>query len=94
MVKPMYFPVQTLLCNNVCLACTHERPEGQTRCGDCLAAYQRDYRKTRETIKVGRARRAGAEEMRILVIDRFTTHGSTEFNGLAVAEIVRLLRVD
>lgn len=78
-----------------CSKCKSVAPvPGQRWCRICFAAYKRTARVEEINRKVKQARLVGAEHMRITVINRFELLAQTEFNGLAVAEIVRMMRVD
>ena len=74
--------------------CQNEAGPGHHWCRNCQATYKRWWRRTSESRRVVAAKRAGAEEFRVVVIERFKTLGEMEFNGFAAADIVGLLRLD
>lgn len=63
-------------------------------CRACNAAYMRMYRATVKSRSIRQAKKGGADDFQILVISTFELRADVEFNGRAVAEIVRLLRLD
>ncbi len=77
------------------LRCDHKKPRGQTRCQEpgcpaSTAAYLRQHRATVEPLGIRKARQEGGERLRALLLQRFEGDlGSCEFNGFAVAEIIR-----
>lgn len=78
-----------------CTKCSEvEAVSGQRWCRGCFAAYKRTARVEEVNRKVKKARLSGCDDFKVLVISTFEMRGMVEFNGLAVAEIVRMLRVD
>lgn len=67
----------------------------ETRCAKCHAAYQRRWRSIRTSRLIQKARREGADAMKILIIEVMEGKlGTLEINGRAAAAIVREIRLD